>query len=67
MAHAFRTGLVKNLIRGKSHNSRFNKNIISVIRDAIYNGHSCSAIARYFKVNKSSVIRIKNGEHWSHV
>lgn len=64
-AHAFRTGLVKNIVRGSNHkDSKFTPVEIGIIREAIIAGFSARGLARYFKVASSTIFRIKSGEHW---
>lgn len=68
MNHAWSGGLIKNVIMGSAHrDARFTPLQIGIVREALAHGYSGFSIARYFKVNRSSIYRIKNGEHWKSV
>lgn len=68
MTHAHNSGLIKNQVMGARHrDARFTPVQICIVREALTRGYSGFSIARYFKVNRSSIYRIKNGEHWKSV
>lgn len=63
--HARDTGLLKNQVMGSKHkDARFTPLQIQVVREALSLGYIGFQIARYFKVNRSTIYRIKTNEHW---
>lgn len=65
MTHAHSNGLIVNVLRGtKNVHSKFSVVQVQVIKEAIALGFVGFQIARYFKVNRTSIYRIKSGQHW---
>lgn len=63
--HARDTGLLINQVMGSKHkDARFTPLQIQVVREALTLGYIGFQIARYFKVNRSTIYRIKTNEHW---
>lgn len=63
--HARRTGLLINQVMGSKHkDSKLTPIQAQVVKEALELGYVGYQIARYFKMNRSSIYRIKNGEHW---
>lgn len=65
--HAFDMGLNKS-VKGQDHySSKLTNRCVSIIKEAIANGHQQKDIAKYYRLATSTISRINTGKKWKHL
>lgn len=65
--HAYQLGLMKPKFGIENPSSKIRYIDLTIIKEALSKGHSGADIARYYKVDKSTIYRIKNNITWRQV